>query len=184
MLNRQSVLSTGKTKLGRGITTLRSSQKERALDTTQPLKKSQCSLSTKTSKLGRGQSKAGSTRLVGDRSEAGAKHILEGHKFLVAETRNSGATNFDGDMVVHLPNENPSDPSSTYLRTECKFKSTTGFSISKEHWTRIKEKSLMHGGIPAYIFENKDHHYFLTITLKDFSSLVENIWQSSQNTKR
>ena len=129
-------------------------------------------LSSERTKLEKGSTelkvsaKAGSTRLIGDLEEAQVIHTFEKANLLVEETQNSGATNFDGDLVVKCI-----DPD--YIRAEVKFRNVSGFTIQKNHWHDIKRKSLKFGGTPALITVNKDREKLITMDLNDLALILK-----------
>ena len=112
------------------------------------------------------RAKAGSTRLLGDRKEALVSHSFEKAKLLVEETQNSGATNFDGDMLI-------STIKPDYIRSEVKYRNTDGFTVVKEHWEDIKRKALTHGGTPALITVNKSDEKLITMSVDDLALLLQ-----------
>jgi hypothetical protein len=112
------------------------------------------------------KAKAGSTRLLGDKKEAQAQHTFESAKIKIEETKNSGATNEDGDMLIYT-----TEPD--YLRAEVKFRNTDGFTINKKHWNDIKKKSLKWGGTPALITINKSDEKLITLSVEDLALLIQ-----------
>jgi len=112
----------------------------------------------------------GSTRLVGDTAEAQVRHVLGQAGLRVVETRNSGALYFDGDMCISMDNTD-----GNYIRAECKHRNTSGFTISKDHWSDIKSKSVKHGGTPALILHNKEGEMLVTMELRHFANIVGNL---------
>jgi len=134
-------------------------------------------LCSRSSTLARGRTelkvgaKAGSTRLAGDLQEAQVQHIFETLGFDIKETANSGAKNFDGDILIFC---NKPD----FIRAEVKFRNTSGFTISKNHWKEIKHKSLLNGGTPALITINNEKEQLITMNTKDLALLlIKNIEQ-------
>jgi len=128
-------------------------------------------LSSGSSTLKRGRTelkvsaKKGSTRLVGDKEEAQVQHVFERLGFAIEETRNSGAKDFDGDLVIHTK-------APDYIRAEVKYRNTKGFTINKTHWKDIQAKSIMHGGTPALITVNKDKEQLITLKVEDLALLI------------
>ena len=114
--------------------------------------------------------KSGSTRLIGDRAEALVDKVFRDHGLTVEETKNSGATNFDGDRLIHI-----SSVEGDYLRTEIKKRRSTGFTVQKDHWEDIKRKALMHQGPPAIISVNEDDNMLITLNVKDFAQIIQNL---------
>jgi hypothetical protein len=110
--------------------------------------------------------KSGSTRELGDIAEAQMKHEID-KSLRIEDTRNSGALFYDGDFKIYL-----SDTAGDYLRCEGKFRNSSGFTISKKHWSDIKEKANKHGGIPALITQNKEKEVLITMSLKQLSNMV------------
>jgi hypothetical protein len=111
--------------------------------------------------------KSGSTRELGDITESRVDKVFKDYKFNIEETKNSGATHFDGDRLIHL-----SSVQGDYLRAEIKKRNASGFTINKEHWEMIKKKALMHGGIPTLINVNAEDEMLITMNLKDFAEML------------
>jgi len=137
---------------------------ERSVGNTNQLKKSSTINRSKTKLIT--HAKEGSTRRIGDKAEAQMKHEVC-PSISIEDTRNSGALHYDGDFLLHL-----SQVVGDYVRCEGKFRKTSGFTISKKHWSEIKEKSMKHGGIPAIVTQNVDGEVLITMSLKQFSHTV------------
>jgi hypothetical protein len=119
------------------------------------------------SKLEKGRARTGSTRLLGDMKEAILNNLVKDKGFKLEETQNSGATNFDGDSLIHL-----SDVEGDYFRSEVKYRNTSGFTVKKEHWETIVKKSLIHGGVPSLVTVNKEDQVLITLKVSDLLDIL------------
>jgi hypothetical protein len=156
-MNQQSSLS-GSHMLGKGVQAEPGDHQVNRSSTYSNLQKG-------TTKLKK-RAKSGSTRKLGDEMEAQVILTLEKASLLVTETQNSGATNFDGDLLIGCI---PPD----YIRAEVKYRNTEGFTVSKENWETIKKKSILHGGTPALVTINKEKEKLITMTVDDLALLLE-----------
>lgn len=114
--------------------------------------------------------KSGSARLMGDRAESLVQEVFEKGGLLVKETANSGAKNYDGDMVVQMPYKND-----ITLRLEVKKRNTDSFSVNAEYLSLIKVKALTNGGIPGLVVVNKSNQKLIVFELEDFVGLVDSL---------
>ena len=109
--------------------------------------------------------KKGSMRLLGDKEEAKVQDVFNKLNFNTVETANSGATNYDGDLLIYTSRTD-------YIRSEIKYRNSDGFTVVKKHWEDIKKKALFHGGTPALITINKSKEQLITMNTRDLALLL------------
>ena len=117
------------------------------------------------------KAKAGSTRLLGDKKEAQVQLTFESASIQIEETKNSGATNEDGDLLI-------TTTAPDYIRAEVKYRNVDGFTINKKHWHDIKKKALRWGGTPALVTMNKSDEKLITMSLEDLALLIQGMTNS------
>jgi len=138
--------------------------KSSCLDQRTKLCSNSTKLETRSTEL-RVKPKTGSSRLEGDRQQWIVTQVFDDLGIEVKETQNSGATNYDGDLVIQVPTIDN-------IRAECKYRNTDGFTVSKKHWKEIQKKSLKHGGCPGLITINKSGQALVTMDVKDLAQLI------------
>lgn len=105
---------------------------------------------------------AGSTRRTGDDSEARILDKMRAAGLDFKETKNSGATNMDGDMKGHD------------FMIECKYKSNESHTVRANEWKALIGKAKRDRLTPAMITENSEGDYVAHIPLDVFLNLIPN----------
>jgi len=102
----------------------------------------------------------GSTRRTGDDMEDQIMVDMEAAGLDFKKTKNSGATNMDGDMKGHG------------IMVECKYKTVTSHAVRQDEWEALLKKAKRDHLMPALITENQEHTRVVHIKYDDFLTLI------------
>lgn len=102
----------------------------------------------------------GSTRRMGDDMEEQIMEELAEAGLSFQLTRNSGATNGDGDMKGHG------------FMVECKYKTSKSHTVRTDEWVAVKQKSETHHLTPLLLTENEDHERMVHMKYEDFVQML------------